>query len=209
MEDRVVDRRARGVVEEEVVLDAHAGEDGHGDLNVAAFVGGGKEIEGGEAEARSGSGQRWRGRVGRWVAVAWLRYPLSRADPDDGAPGAVSGSACGDEAEERQQGECVAAHDGGGSVCEPEQSDGDGDAGDGDAVAEDGVEQEGNPGGGEEFGVGGALVRGEEHVGVDDVEGRGEQGCGGRGEGPGEMVEREARGGEGEPGVARASTSRA
>ncbi len=37
-------------------------------------------------------------------------------------------------------------------------------------VAEDGEEEEWDPDGGEEFGVGGALVGGEEHVGVDDVE---------------------------------------
>ena len=36
--------------------------------------------------------------------------------------------------------------------------------------AQDGVEEEGDQGGGEEFGVGGALVGGEEHVGVDRVE---------------------------------------
>ena len=36
-----------GVVEEEVVLDAHVGEDGHGDLDVAALVGGGEDVEGG------------------------------------------------------------------------------------------------------------------------------------------------------------------
>ena len=38
------------------------------------------------------------------------------------------------------------------------------------------MEEEGDPCGGEEFGVSGALVRGEEHVGVDDVEGRGDEG---------------------------------
>jgi len=37
-----------GVAEEEVVLDAHVGDDGHGDLDEAAFVGGGDEVEGGE-----------------------------------------------------------------------------------------------------------------------------------------------------------------
>ena len=67
--------------------------------------------------------------------------------------------------------------------------------------AEDGVEEEGDPGGGEEFGVGGALVRGEERVGVDDVEGGCDE-CGVvGGEGAGEVVEGEAGGGEGEPGV--------
>ncbi len=69
--------------------------------------------------------------------------------------------------EERER---VAAHDSGGGVGEPEQSDGDCDAGDGDAVAQDGVEQKREPGGGEEFGVGGALVGGVERVGVCDVE---------------------------------------
>ena len=37
-------------------------------------------------------------------------------------------------------------------------------------VAEDGEEEERDPDGGEELGVGGALVGGEEHVRVDDVE---------------------------------------
>ena len=46
MEDLVVEGFA-GVVEEEVVLDAHVGDDGHGDLHVAAFVGGGENVEGG------------------------------------------------------------------------------------------------------------------------------------------------------------------
>ena len=45
-----------GVVEEEVVLGAHAGEDGHRDLDVAALVGGGEDVEGGESEAEGGSG---------------------------------------------------------------------------------------------------------------------------------------------------------
>ena len=55
VEDLVVED-VGGVVEEEVVLDAHVGDDGHGDLDVAAFVGGGEDVEGGEAEAESGSG---------------------------------------------------------------------------------------------------------------------------------------------------------
>ena len=54
--------------------------------------------------------------------------------------------------------------------------------GDGGAGAEDGEEEEREPGGGEEFGVGGALVGGEEHVGVGEVEGGGEEGGVGRGE---------------------------
>ncbi len=45
-----------GVVEEEVVLDAEAGGEGHGDLDVAAFVGGGDEVEGGQAQAEEGAG---------------------------------------------------------------------------------------------------------------------------------------------------------
>ena len=40
VEDLVVEDVA-GVMEEEVVLDAHAGEDGHRDLDVAALVGSG------------------------------------------------------------------------------------------------------------------------------------------------------------------------
>ncbi len=56
-------------------------------------------------------------------------------------------------------------------------------------VAQDGMEEEGDPGGGEEFGVGGALVCGEEHVGVHRVEDGGDQGGGGGGEGAGEAVQ--------------------
>ena len=63
------------------------------------------------------------------------------------------------------------------------------------------MEQERDPDGGEEFGVGGALVCGEEGVGVDDVEAGGDECCGLRGEGAGEMVEGEAGGGEDEPGI--------
>ena len=55
VEDLIVEGVA-GVVEEEVVLDAHVGDDGHGDLDVAALVGGGEDVEGGEAEAEGGSG---------------------------------------------------------------------------------------------------------------------------------------------------------
>ena len=55
VEDLIVGGVA-GVVEEEVVLDAHVGDDGHCDLDVAAFVGGGEDVEGGEGEAESGSG---------------------------------------------------------------------------------------------------------------------------------------------------------
>ena len=35
-------------MEEEVVLWSHAGEDGHGDLDVTALVGCGQDVEGGE-----------------------------------------------------------------------------------------------------------------------------------------------------------------
>ena len=45
-----------GVAEEEVVLEAHVGDDRHGDLDEAAFVGCGDEVEGGEGEAEDGSG---------------------------------------------------------------------------------------------------------------------------------------------------------
>ena len=45
-----------GVVEEEVVLDAVEGDDRHVDLDVAAFVGGGEDVEGGEAEAEGCAG---------------------------------------------------------------------------------------------------------------------------------------------------------
>ena len=49
--DGVVDGVVGGVGgggEEEVVLVAHVGEDGHGCLDVLALVGGGEEVEGGE-----------------------------------------------------------------------------------------------------------------------------------------------------------------
>ena len=55
MEDLIVEDVV-GVVEEEVVLDAHGRDDGHGDLDVAALVGGGEDVEGGETEAEGGSG---------------------------------------------------------------------------------------------------------------------------------------------------------
>ena len=59
------------------------------------------------------------------------------------------------------------------------------------------MEEQGDPGGGEEFGVGGALVGGEEGVGVDYVESCGYQGGVLRCEGFGEVVEGEAGSGEG------------
>ena len=55
MEDLIVWGVA-GAVEEEVVLDAHVGDDGHGDLDVAALVGGGEDVEGGQAQAQGGAG---------------------------------------------------------------------------------------------------------------------------------------------------------
>ena len=55
MEDLVVEE-VRGVVEEEVVLYAEVGDEGHVDEDVAAFVGGGEDVEGGYAEAEGGSG---------------------------------------------------------------------------------------------------------------------------------------------------------
>ena len=63
------------------------------------------------------------------------------------------------------------------------------------------MEEEGDPGGGEEFGVGGALVGGVEHVRVDDVKHRSEESGVLRGEGLREVVKAEASGGEGQPGV--------
>src|SRR6266851_2476391 len=126
---------------------------------------------------------------------AFARYPTLRKRREGW------GTRICDYADGGEEGEGVAGHDGGRGVGEPEQSDGDGDAGDSDLFAEDGVEEEGDPGGGEEFGVGGALVGGEEHVGIDDVEGCGEEGGVWAGEAAGEVVEGEACGGEGQPGV--------
>ena len=63
------------------------------------------------------------------------------------------------------------------------------------------MEEDGDEGGGEEFGVGGALVCGEEGVGVDEVEDGGEERRGWRGEAAGESMEGEAGGGEDEPGI--------
>ena len=40
-----------GDLEEEVFVGAYAGDDRHGDLDVAALVGGGEDVEGGEGEA--------------------------------------------------------------------------------------------------------------------------------------------------------------
>src|SRR5580692_3221473 len=54
VEDLIVEDVA-GVVEEEVVLDPHGGDDRHRNLDVAAFVGGGEDVEGGEAEAKGGA----------------------------------------------------------------------------------------------------------------------------------------------------------
>ena len=59
MEDLVVEEVVggeAGEVEEEVVLYAGAGEDGHGDLDVAALIGGRDEVEGGQSEAQRGAG---------------------------------------------------------------------------------------------------------------------------------------------------------
>ncbi len=92
-----------------------------------------------------------------------------------------------------------------GGIGEPEEGYRDGDAGYGDSTfsvrAEDGVEEERDPDGGEEFGVGGSLEGGEEGVGVDDVEAGGDEGGGLRGESTGEAVEGDTGGGEDEPGV--------
>src|SRR5690242_14087892 len=56
MQDGVVDGVVGGVVEEEVVLKAGSGGESHLDLHVAALVGGGKDVEGGETEAEERSG---------------------------------------------------------------------------------------------------------------------------------------------------------
>ena len=53
--ENIVVERLAGVVEEGVVLDAHARDDGLGNLYVAALVGGGDDVEGGETEAEDGS----------------------------------------------------------------------------------------------------------------------------------------------------------
>ena len=84
-----------------------------------------------------------------------------------------------------------------GRVGEPEKGYGDCDAGDGDAFAQNGVQEERDEGGGEEFGVGGALVGGEEHVGVHRVEDCREQSRGGWSEFACQKVKREAAGAEG------------
>ncbi len=55
VEDLVVGGVA-GAVEEEVVLDSVEGDDGHRDLDVAALVGGGEDVEGGYAQAQGSSG---------------------------------------------------------------------------------------------------------------------------------------------------------
>ena len=62
-------------------------------------------------------------------------------------------------------------------------------------MPQDGVEEQRDEGGGEEFGVGGALVCGEEHVGVHRVEDGGEESSGGRGEVACEVVQGETAGG--------------
>ena len=164
-----------GAREEEVVLIAHVGDDGHRDLDEAALIGCGEEIEGGQREAEGGSGDTGEGE-GFCLQVA-------RAERVEDAQG-------------REESEGVAAHDGGGRVGEPEQRDRDGDGADRRAGAQDGEEKEGNPGGGQELGQGGALECVEEHVGVGEVERGGEQGGVGRDEVAGELVEGEAGGEE-------------
>jgi len=102
-----------------------------------------------------------------------------------------------DKADDGEEGEGVAAHDGGGGVGEPEKSYGDCNAGDGDPLAQDGVEEQWDEGGSEELGVGSALVCGEEHVGVHRVEDCGDECGGGWGEVSCEFVEGEAACSEG------------
>ena len=98
------------------------------------------------------------------------------------------------DAESGYKGDGVAADDGGGGVGEPEEGEGNGDGSDGWARAEECQEEEGNPGSGEEFGEGGPLEGAKEHVGVGEIEGRGDE-CGvGAGEVAGYFVEGEAGG---------------
>ena len=164
--------RVAGVVKEEVVLNAHVGDDGHGDLDVAAFVGGGEDVEGGESRGRGWCRQvvlraSWR-RVGLGRYSCWNGRERSRWRAMPHLRIEIWGTRICEESNHGEEGQGVAGHDGGGGVGEPEEGDGDGDAGDGDRVgaAQDGVEEERDEGGGEEFGVGGALVCGEEHVGL-------------------------------------------
>lgn len=177
-EDGVVNR-VDGVVEEEVVLDAGSGRKDRGDLNVAAFVLGGENVEGGETEAEEGSGGDFGSYLGSSSRICARQQESNYSEQSQG----------------------IAAHDSGGVVGKPEQSDGDGDAGDGDMLAEDGEEKQGNPCGSEEFGVGSALVCGEESVGIDEVERCGEESGVGSDEFTGEAIESESSGGEGQPRV--------
>src|SRR5438445_816690 len=78
---------------------------------------------------------------------------------------------CGeDETEDRQKGEGVATHDGGRGVRQPEERYRNRDGGDGGTPTENGGEEQSEPGGGEELGVGGALVGSVQRVGVGDVD---------------------------------------
>src|ERR1700680_507439 len=72
-------------MEEEVVLDAHVGDDGHCYLDVAALVGGGEDVEGGQAEAEDGSDDGVEGQLewclgwdGRDVGMGGSRRAFAR-----------------------------------------------------------------------------------------------------------------------------------
>jgi hypothetical protein len=85
---------AAGVVEEKIILDVGPGSEGGGDLNVAALVGCGKNVEGRESKAEEGSGSGFGG------------------DLERGGNGSrISG--CLNDADEGEQRKRVAAHDGG------------------------------------------------------------------------------------------------
>ena len=86
-----------GVAEEEAVFDPHAGADGAGDVDPAAFVGGGDDVEGCESKAEDEAD----GGVEDWCHCFLA----------DGCP-------------DRYGGEGVAGHDGGGGVGEPDGGDG-------------------------------------------------------------------------------------
>jgi hypothetical protein len=48
--------RTKSVAEEEIILDAHAGDGGHGDLDPSLLVCGRNDVEGGKGQAEEGSG---------------------------------------------------------------------------------------------------------------------------------------------------------
>ena len=174
--EEVVGGVAGHAVEEEVVGGLHAGADGHVDRDEAALVGGGKDVEGGEAEAEEGAG----------------------GDRESEAPGLRAGSQ--QQARGSKEGEGVGGEHGGGSVGEPQEGEGQGDGEYARVALEGGGDEEGEKGGCEQLGESGALVGGEEHVGVSDIEGGAKKRGRGSGVAAGEREEGEAGSGEGDPG---------